>query len=86
MINQKAISAKIDLHIYQELEDEAKIYWKSRNRIINDAIHMYCEARKLQRIMRDKGRGIDYARTTAAQFLKDYVAPDAHVYVDMIDL
>lgn len=86
MINQKAISAKIDLHIYQELEDEAKIYWKIRNRIINDAIHMYCEARKLQRIMRDKGRGSDYARTTAAQFLKDYVAPEAHVYVDMIDL
>ena len=85
MINQKAISAKIDLHIFQELDDEAKIYWKSRNRIINDAIHMYCESRKLQRIIRDKGRGSDYARTAAAQFLKNYVAPEAHVYVDMID-
>ena len=86
MINQKAISVKIDLHIYQELEDEAKIDWKSRNRIINDAIRMYCDARKLQRTIRDKGCDSKLAKTAAANYLKTYVTPEAHVYVDMIDL
>lgn len=86
MINQKAISAKIYLHILQSLDEEVKTGWKSRNRIINDAIRMYCTARKLQRIIHDQGRGSEAARTAAAQFLKEYVTPDAHVYVDMIDI
>lgn len=86
MINQKAISAKINLRVLESLDDEVKTGWKSRNRIINDAILMYCEARKLQRTMRDKGRDSEAARIAAGNFLKTYVTPEAHVYADMIDL
>ena len=86
MINQKAISAKLDLSVLKMIDKEAYISSKSRNRIINDAIRQYCESQDLQRTIRAHGRGSEAARTAAAQYLKKYVAPDAHVYVDMIDL
>lgn len=86
MINQKAISAKLDYYVLDMIDKEARVSWKSRNRIINDAIRQYCESQDLQRTIRAHGRGSEAARTAAANYLKRYVAPDAHVYLDMIDL
>lgn len=86
MITQKAISAKLNFDVLKMIDDESKVSWKSRNRIINDAIRLYCDNQDLQRTIRAHGRGSEAARTAAAQYLKKYVAPDAHVYVDMIDL
>ena len=86
MINQKAISAKLNYDVLEMIDKEARVSWKSRNRIINDAIRLYCANQNLQRIIRATPRGSEAARTAAAIYLKKYVAPEAHVYVDMIDL
>ena len=86
MINQKAISAKLDYMVLTMIEKEAVVGCKSKNRIINDAIRLYCDNQDLQRTIRAHGRGSEAARIAAAQYLKRYVAPEAHVYVDMIDL
>lgn len=86
MITQKAISAKLDLDALEMIDEEANVGRKSRNRIINDAIRLYCNNQDLRRKIREHGRGSEAARLAAANFLKKYVAPDAHVYVDMIDL
>lgn len=41
MVNQKAISAKIDVDILDELEKECSLGWMKRNRHINEAIRFY---------------------------------------------
>lgn len=86
MINQKAISAKLNYDVLKMIDEEARVSWKSRNRIINDAIRLYCDNQDLQRLIRAHGRGSEVSRIAAANYLKTYVAPDAHIYVDMIDL
>lgn len=86
MINQKAISAKLNFDVTKMIDVESKVSAKSRNRIINDAIRLYCESQDLQRSIRAHGRGSRAARIAAAQYLKKYVCPEAYVYVDMIDL
>lgn len=42
-IRQKAISVKLDLIIYDELESEVSTGYDNRNRIINKAIRHYLE-------------------------------------------
>lgn len=86
MINQKAISAKLNYDVLEMIDEEVRVSLHSRNRIINDAIRIYCANVDLRRTIRAHGRGSEAARTAAAQYLKKYVAPEAHVYVDMIDL
>lgn len=86
MINQKAISAKLNFNVLKMIDDESKVSLKSRNRIINDAIRLYCDNQDLQRTIRSHGRGSEAARIAAANYLKKYVCPEAHVYYDMIDL
>lgn len=85
MINQKAISAKLNFDVLKMIDDESKVSWKSRNRIINDAIRLYCANQNLQRIILATPGGSQAARTAAANYLKKYVCPEAYVYVDMID-
>ena len=41
MVNQKAISAKIDRDLLDELEKECSLGWMKRNRHINEAIRFY---------------------------------------------
>lgn len=86
MINQKAISAKLDFDVLKMIDHESKVSLKQRNRIINDAIRLYCNNQDLQRTIRAHGRASEEARIAAAQYLKRYVCPEAHVYVHMIDL
>ena len=85
MINQKAISVKLNFDVLKIIDDESKVSWKSRNRIINDAIRLYCDNKDLQRTIRAHGPGSEAARIAAANYLKKYVCPEAHVYVLMID-
>lgn len=86
MINQKAISAKLNYDVLKMIDDEARVTWKSRNRIINDAIRLYCDHEDLRRTILAHGPKSEVARTAAAKYLKRYIAPDAHIYLDMIDL
>lgn len=85
MINQKAISVKLNFDVLKIIDDESKVSWKSRNRIINDAIRLYCDNKDLQRTICAHGPGSEAARIAAASYLKKYVCPEAHVYVLMID-
>lgn len=85
MINQKAISVKLNFDVLKMIDDESRVTWRSRNRIINDAIRLYCDNQDLQRTIRAHGRGSEAARIAAANYLKKYVSPEAHVYVDMVD-
>lgn len=85
MINQKAISAKLNYDVLEMIEKESHVSFKSRNRIINDAIRLYCENQDLQRTIRAYGHRSEVARTAVAQFLKKYVTPFANVYVNVID-
>lgn len=51
MITQKAISAKIEHGVLEELERESFASGKKKNRIINDAIRMYIEIQDLKRYL-----------------------------------
>ena len=51
MVNQKAISAKIEHGVLEELERESFASGKKKNRIINDAIRMYVEFQDLNRYL-----------------------------------
>lgn len=51
MVNQKAISAKIEHGVLEELERESFMSGKKKNRIINDAIKMYVEFQYLKRYL-----------------------------------
>ena len=81
MINQKAISAKLNYDVLKIIDKEAFVSRKSRNRIINDAIRLYCDNQDLQRTIRAHGRGSEAARIAVANYLKKYVCPEAHVTV-----
>lgn len=86
MINQKAISAKLNFDVLKMIDEEVRLGYKSRNRIINDAIRLYCEHEDLRRTILAHGLKSESARTAAANYLKRYIAPEAHIYLDMIDL
>lgn len=49
MVNQKPISAKIDLSTLEELDLECYVSGRARNRVINDAIKLYITIMDLQR-------------------------------------
>lgn len=49
MITQKAISAKIEYGVLEELDRESFTSGKKKNRIINDAIRMYVDMQHLER-------------------------------------
>lgn len=51
MINQKAISAKIEYEVLEALERESFTSMKKKNRIINDAIRMYVDMQNLKRYL-----------------------------------
>lgn len=49
MINQKAISLKINTDLLQELDNETRLGWTKRNGHINKAISLYLEFQDLRR-------------------------------------
>lgn len=55
MVNQKAISLKIDYGILEDLDREASLGWRKRNSHINEAIRFYLEYRDTVRRIRSYG-------------------------------
>lgn len=49
MINQKAISLKLDVQTLEDLDKEVSCGYMKRNRIINEAIRMYLDAKDTKR-------------------------------------
>lgn len=49
MITTKAISAKIDADLLQDLDEECRLYGGTRNRRINNAIRLHLEAEDKER-------------------------------------
>ena len=49
MITTKAISAKIDADLLQELDEECRLYGGTRNRRINNAIRLHLETEDKER-------------------------------------
>lgn len=43
MIKQKAISVKLDNDVYELLQEEVGMHIMKGNRIINEAVRLYCE-------------------------------------------
>lgn len=52
MARQKQICVKLDKAIFRELEGEAFVKGMSRNRIINEAVRMYCQLSDARRTSR----------------------------------
>lgn len=85
MVNQIAISAKIDSWIIDELEKEIVASGKKRNRIINDALRIYFkyqDARRWDRVCNHKGNQPD---RHVIEFMKSMLHERAKVYLDLID-
>ena len=51
MVNQKAISAKIEYGVLEQLERESFTSGRKKNRIINDALKMYIDLQDLKRYL-----------------------------------
>lgn len=49
MITQTPISLKIDSYLLEEIDREVSLGYKKRNRIINEAIRMYLDAKDTKR-------------------------------------
>lgn len=84
MINQKAILLKLDVSVFEELDQEVSTTWKSRNRIINEAVKMYLCAQETRRRARAHGVGSPVCDKEVAEFLKTWVLPEANYYIGQI--
>lgn len=85
MINQKALSLKLDVSVLEELDKEVQVTWrKSRNRIINEAVKMYLCAQETRRRARAHGVGSPVCDKEVAEFLKTWILPEANYYIGQI--
>lgn len=84
MINQKALLLKLDVSVFEELDQEVSTTWKSRNRIINEAVKMYLCAQETRRRARAHGVGSPVCDKAVAEFLKTWVLPEANYYIGQI--
>lgn len=85
MVNQTAISLKIDSWVLQELDKEVAASGKRRNRIINEAIALYIkyqDARRYDRCCRHEGNQPD---RRVLEFMKGMLHERAKLYLDLID-
>lgn len=84
MINQKALSLKLNVDILEELDQEVNMTCKSRNRIINDAVRLYLDRLDTQRRARAHGVGSPECDKAVAAFLKQWLLPEANYYIGQI--
>lgn len=85
MVTQKPISLKIDTGLLERLDNEAGQTWKSRNRLINEAIDMYLDLRDTQRYQRleeSQGRKVSQE---ALRFIKKNLVSNVQYFLDVID-
>lgn len=86
MINQKALSLKLDVSVLEELDKEVQVTWKSRNRIINDAVRLYLDTLDTQRRARAHGVGSPECDKAVTAFLKTWILPEANYYIGQITI
>lgn len=85
MITQKAISAKIDEQLLQELDDYLQSSRLKRNEVINRALRMWLQAR------RAKAHDMTYVRKDnepsplVLKFIRENLTYRAKFYLDLID-
>lgn len=85
MITQTPISLKIDSTLLEKLNDEARDTWKSRNKIINEAVEMYIELRNAQRYQNYQDTQDRKVCREALMFIKRYLVPNVQYFLDVID-
>lgn len=85
MITQTPISLKIDSAVLERLNQEAKDSWKSRNRLINDAVVMYLELRDAQRWQKLQDTQDRKVCKQALMFIKHHLVPNVQYFLDVID-
>lgn len=67
MVNQKAISVKLDVDTLLQLDRECDLGYMKRNRIINEAVRMYLDAKDTKRRWR-LAQSIEEKAAEYAQF------------------
>lgn len=85
MITQTPISLKIDSAVLERLNEEAKDSWKSRNKLINEAVEMYLELMDAQRYQRLQDTQDRKVCKEALMFIKRYLVPNVQYFLDVID-
>lgn len=85
MINQKAISAKIDEKLLQELDEYLKHKWMKRNTAINQALGMWLDARRAREDDMTYERQGNEPSPLVIRFMNDYLTFRAKFYLDLTD-
>lgn len=85
MITQTPISLKIDSSLLEKLNEEANTTWKSRNKLINEAVEMYLELKDAQRYQRYQDKTERKVSKEALMFIKRYLVPNVQYFLDVID-
>lgn len=85
MITQTPISLKIDSALLDKLNAEAQDTWKSRNKLINEAVEMYLELKDAQRYQRYQDKTDRKVSEQALRFIKRYLVPNVQYFLDVID-
>lgn len=85
MITQTPISLKIDTAVLEKLNEEANTTWKSRNKLINEAVEMYLELIDAQRYQRLQDKTDRKVSEQALRFIKRYLVPNVQYFLDVID-
>lgn len=85
MVTQKPISLKINCSVLERLDKEAEGTWKSRNKLINEAIDMYLDlldAKRYQKLEESQGRKVSQE---ALMFIKRNLVKNVQYFLDVID-
>ena len=85
MVTQKPISLKIDRTLLEKLDAEAQDTWKSRNKLINEAVEMYLQLRNVQRYQRYEESVKKTVSIEALQFIQKYLVHNVQYFLDVID-
>lgn len=85
MITQTPISLKIDSALLEKLNAESQDTWKSRNKLINEAVEVYLELLKAQRYQRYENTTDKKVCREALLFIKKHLVHNVQFFLDVID-
>lgn len=85
MIRQKAISAKVDDMLLQELDEYLAHTSLKRNTVINLALGMWLDARRAREQDMTYDRLNNEPSPLVIKFMRDYLTWRAKFYLDLID-
>lgn len=85
MITQTPISFKIDSAVVERLNQEAEHTWKSRNKLINEAVEMYLELKDAQRYQLYQDKTDRKVSEQALRFIKKHLVSNVQYFLDVID-